>query len=222
MLSSADFIAVLARQRAVVKYVTLARIPIFMHNSGRIAVLASGGGSNARKIIEYFKQRDSAEVCLVVSDNSNAGVLGIASEHEIPSVIASKEQRQDGNWFSGLLKDYDVNFIALAGYLKMIPEALTKEYTGRMVNIHPALLPKFGGKGMYGMNVHRAVVEARETESGITIHYVNENYDEGAVIFQDRCPVHSDDSPEQVQARVLRLEHANYPRVIEETLLEVD
>ena len=184
----------------------------------RIAIFVSGGGSNARVMIDRFRAHpeDGVEVAMVVSNKASAGALTIAAERGIPSVVVKRSDWASGEELLAALKDYRVDLIVLAGFLWLIPPYLVQAYPKRIVNIHPALLPKYGGKGMYGHHVHAAVKAAGETEGGITIHYVNENYDEGAVIFQATVPLEPDDTPEQIAERVLRLEHANYWRVVKD------
>lgn len=184
----------------------------------RIAVFASGGGSNARSIMEYFKNSDDISVALVISNKNDAGVLGIATEFGVPSRVVNRAEFQDQTAFLALLASHRINFIALAGFLWLIPPYLVAAFQDRIVNIHPSLLPKFGGKGMHGMHVHEAVKAAGETESGMTIHFVNERYDEGAVVFQARCPVAPEDTASDIARKVLVLEHRHYARVIEELL----
>lgn len=179
-----------------------------------IAIFASGGGSNAEVIIEHFQNSDTAKIALIVSNNSNAYVIERAKNHDIPCVVHSKEDADNGVLVV-TLKEFGIDFIVLAGYLKRIHPDLVTNYPNRIVNIHPALLPKFGGKGMYGMNVHRAVVEANEKTSGITIHYVNENYDEGNIIEQHACLIEREATPETVQKQVLELEHKYFAQSIE-------
>lgn len=186
----------------------------------RIAIFVSGGGSNARVMIDRFQAHpeDGVEVVLLVSNKATAGALTVAAERGVPSLVVTR-----GDWAAGTelltaLREYRVDFIVLAGFLWLIPAYLVKAFPDRIVNIHPALLPKYGGKGMYGRHVHRAVKEAGELESGITIHYVNENYDEGNVIYQAAVRLDPEDSPEQIGERVLRLEHANYWRVVRRLL----
>lgn len=182
-----------------------------------IAVFASGNGSNARAIIEYFKEHETVQLALIVSNKPDAGVLSIAEEYLIPSMVVNKTafQRPD---FADTLKEQGITFIALAGFLWLVPPALIQAFPNRMVNIHPSLLPKFGGKGMYGHKVHKAVLAAGEQETGISIHYVNEQFDEGKVIAQYHCPVHKDDTTEQLQKRVQQLEHRYFPGVIDHLL----
>lgn len=179
-----------------------------------IAIFASGGGSNAQKIIDHFKSVRQGEIALIVTDKHKAGVIKIAEEEDIPWYVHGSNDMEDGTLLT-LLEEDKIDFIVLAGYLKKIGQDLLDAFPKAIVNIHPALLPKFGGKGMYGMNVHKAVVAAGEVESGLTIHYVNENYDEGAIIEQFKCPIHKNDSANDVQQRVLALEHQHYPKVIE-------
>ena len=184
-----------------------------------IAIFASGGGSNAEVILNYFKKSSLAKVVLIVSDQKDAGVLKRAEAHEVPFYIHSSEDLKNGKLLE-VLEKYDADILVLAGYLRLIPKDLVESYKNKIVNIHPALLPKFGGKGMYGMNVHRAVLAAGEKESGPTIHFVNEQYDEGDIIAQFKCRVLPDDSPEDLQKRVLELEHANYAPCIENLISE--
>ena len=186
----------------------------------KLAIFASGAGSNARKIIEYFKGNPEIRVDLVVSNKSNAGVLNIAEEFNIPVLIIDKEQFFRGNNYIDELQEAGITFIVLAGFLWKVPVQLVQAYKGRMVNIHPALLPKYGGKGMYGSFVHEAVIAAGESESGITIHFVDELFDHGHHIFQATCPVEKSDTPETLAARVHQLEHQYYPEVLEKVLKE--
>lgn len=179
-----------------------------------IAIFASGGGSNAEVIIEHFKNSDAANITLIVTNKENAFVIERAKNHNIPYFIHTKEDVDNGNILAKL-NEFEIDFIVLAGYLKRIHPELITEYPNKIVNIHPALLPKFGGKGMYGMNVHKAVVEAQEETTGITIHYVNENYDEGNIIEQHACLIEPEASPESVQKQVLELEHKYFAQSIE-------
>lgn len=182
-----------------------------------IAIFASGGGSNAEVIINHFEQSTKGKIALIVTNNKNAYVIERAKNHNIPYYIHSKEEIENGG-IEALMKEHKIEFIVLAGYLKKISTGLVQDFPNKMVNIHPALLPKFGGKGMYGMNVHRAVVEAEEKESGITIHYVNENYDEGNIIEQHSCALEKGMDAEEVQKRVLELEHKYFASCIESLL----
>lgn len=182
----------------------------------KIAILASGNGTNAEAIIRYFQERGTARVVLVLTNRPTAPVLQRARGLDVPARCFTKEEWADGGPVLDCLRQHEVDFVVLAGFLLRIPAHLVQAYARRMVNIHPSLLPKFGGKGMYGDRVHEAVLAAGETESGITIHYTDEHYDEGTVICQYRCPVMPGDTPATLAARVHELEYAHYPRVIEE------
>lgn len=181
----------------------------------RIALFASGSGSNAENIIRYFSGKEDISVSLILSNKKDAFVHERALRLGIPSVTFGKTEFDDGLVIADFLRANRIDFIVLAGFLLKVSQPLLDAYPGSIINIHPALLPKFGGKGMYGDKVHRAVVEAGETESGITIHYVNENYDEGSIIFQAACPTFPEDTPEEVARKVHALEYAHFPRVIE-------
>jgi formyltetrahydrofolate-dependent phosphoribosylglycinamide formyltransferase len=184
----------------------------------QIAIFASGTGSNAQKIIDYFKKDDFVKVALIVCNNPNAGVLKIAEKENIPALIINKEKFFRADSYLGELKENKIDFIVLAGFLWKLPSVITHAYPRQIINIHPALLPKFGGKGMYGNNVHQAVITAGEKETGITIHYVDEQYDNGDIIFQAKCPVLPDDTPDLLAQRIHQLEYEHYPRVIENTI----
>ncbi len=181
----------------------------------RIAVFASGTGSNAARIANYFAHSHCARVHLVVSNKPQAPVLGLARARGIATHLISRDDFYNTEHLLSLLAEHEIGFIALAGFLWLVPPYLVRAYWRRMVNIHPALLPAYGGKGMYGMRVHEAVKAAGERETGITIHYVNEQYDEGDVIFQARCPVLPDDSAADIARKVQALEHEHYPKVLE-------
>lgn len=181
----------------------------------KIAIFASGTGSNAQKIIDFSKKSGIFEVSLIVCNKPGAGVLGIAEREGIPSLLIEKERFFRGDAFIPELKNFGVNMVVLAGFLWKIPENLIKMYRGHIINIHPALLPKYGGKGMYGHKVHEAVITAGETESGITIHQVDEIYDHGQIIAQATCEVLPTDTPDTLAQRIHQLEHANYPKTIE-------
>lgn len=183
-----------------------------------IAVFASGSGSNAENIARYFANSEKVRVALILSNNRNAGVHERMRKLGIPSLTFSREEFSEGKAILSKLKEYTIDLIVLAGYMNKITDPVLQAYPGRIINIHPALLPKFGGKGMYGMHVHEAVVATGEKESGITIHYVNENYDEGATIFQATCPVLPEDDAEKVADKVHALEYEHFPRVIKEVL----
>lgn len=184
----------------------------------RLAILASGSGSNAENIIRYFSVDKNVQIGLILSNKTEALVHQRALRLGVPSITLSKEILTDGSALSQILKNERIDFIVLAGYLLKIPVDLIAAFPNRIVNIHPALLPKFGGKGMYGEKVHQAVVDAKEHESGITIHLVNENYDEGSIVFQARCPVLPSDSAEDVAAKIHDLEYKHYPEVIGQLL----
>lgn len=184
-----------------------------------IAIFASGAGSNARRIIEYFKDSETVKIALIVCNKPGAGVLNIAQEHGIPTLLIEKEQFFRGNAYVDELREYHIDFIVLAGFLWKVPSALIRAFTEKIINIHPALLPKYGGKGMYGQFVHEAVIGAKDPESGITIHFVDEQYDHGSTIFRITCPVLPDDTPASLAQRIHELEHKHYPMVIEKLLL---
>lgn len=185
----------------------------------KIAIFASGAGSNASMIINRFCNHPTIQVALIVSNKSDAGVLMIAQENNIPTLILDKEHFFRGNAYANELKKAEIDLIVLAGFLWKIPSALIHAYPGKIINIHPALLPKYGGKGMYGLNVHQAVIDNKEKESGITIHYVDEQYDHGDIILQTKCPVREEETPLSLAASIQQLEHEHYPRVIEALLL---
>ncbi len=183
----------------------------------QMAIFASGTGSNAQKIIEYFNDNPQIKVGLIVSNKPEAGVLNIAKEEGIPSLVIDKEKFFKGNAYVDELKEKGIDFIVLAGFLWKIPSLLIKAYPNRMINIHPALLPKYGGKGMYGSRVHETVISAKEKESGITIHYVDDLYDHGKIIFQAKCAVEENDTPETLAKKIHLLEHENFSRIIEQS-----
>lgn len=186
--------------------------------SRNIAIFASGNGTNAENIIKYFSGNKDIKVKIVMANKADAFVLERAHRLGIPTLYINREQWADATHILTLLHEQQIDFIVLAGFLARIPDALLHSYPNRIVNIHPSLLPKFGGKGMYGNKVHEAVVAAGETESGITIHYLNEHYDEGQIIAQYRCPVMPNDTPQDVATRVHALEYEYYPKVIEQLL----
>lgn len=185
----------------------------------RLGIFASGRGSNAEKIIEYFANSAEISVDLIVTNKKDAKVLDLASKHAIPQfIIASKSTFTKTDSLVQALQERGVTHVILAGFLWLIPANLIKAYPDKIINIHPALLPNYGGKGMYGLNVHKAVKANEETQSGITIHLVNERYDEGVHLSQKTCELNPNDSPEDIAQKVLALEHYHYPRVIEEYL----
>ena len=180
-----------------------------------IAVFASGSGTNAENIIRYFAASDTARVALIVCDNPEAGVLQRADKHNIEHKTLKRAEIRQGDALAALLREKHIDYIVLAGFLCLIPESLVEAYRGRIVNIHPSLLPAYGGKGMYGGRVHEAVIAAGERESGITIHSVDEHYDNGNILAQFRTEVRPDDTPATLAARIHALEYEHYPRIIE-------
>jgi phosphoribosylglycinamide formyltransferase-1 len=184
----------------------------------RILIFASGSGSNAENIIKYFENKPTGTVAAVFSNNSNAGVLDKAKKLSVPTVIFSKDDLNSGKVLQNVF-EFQPDLIVLAGFLLKFPQNLIESYPNAVINIHPALLPKFGGKGMYGMYIHIAVVENKEIETGITIHYVNENYDEGNIIFQQNVALLESDTPESVAAKIHELEQKHFPEIIEKLLL---
>lgn len=184
----------------------------------RIAIFASGAGSNAEKVIEHFRANEDIEIALIVTNRGKAGVLTIAEEEGIPSMIIDRTYFYDSEQMLFELRQHCIDFVVLAGFLWLIPKYLIKFYQHKIVNIHPSLLPKFGGKGMYGMHVHQAVIDAHEKQSGISIHYVNEAFDEGAIIFQTSTVVDEEDTAEDVRAKVQLLEHQYFPSIIEKVV----
>ena len=183
-----------------------------------LAIFASGTGTNAARIIDHFRDHPSIRVSLIVCNKPGAGVLGVAEREGIPALLIEKEHFFRGGAYVDRLTDKRIDLIVLAGFLWKIPEALVKAWPGRIVNIHPALLPKYGGKGMYGKFVHEAVIAASEKESGITIHYVDEQYDHGKPIFQARVMVEPGDTPETLAKKIHLLEYEHFPRIIEEVI----
>lgn len=188
----------------------------------RIAIFASGSGSNAQKIMEHFKYSEDAEVALVLANVSDAYVLQRADNFEIPSHVFDKNDFFNTDDVLAMLQNLSIDLIVLAGFLWLVPKNLLESYPNRIINIHPALLPKFGGKGMYGDRVHKAVMEAKETEHGITIHYVNEKFDDGEVIQQAKFKVEPTDTLEMIKFKGQQLEHIHYPKVIEQLVKKLD
>ena len=187
----------------------------------RIAIFASGSGSNAQKLMEHFNRSNDVEIALVLTNNPDAYVLQRADNFEIPSHIFDRHEFYHTDNIIDLLKNLEVDLIVLAGFLWLIPKNLIAEYPGRIVNIHPAILPKYGGKGMYGDFVHHAVLEAGEPEGGITIHYVDENYDEGEYIYQAKYRIDKGDSLEMIKFKGQQLEHQHYPRIVETLIKKI-
>ncbi len=183
-----------------------------------IAVFASGSGTNAENIIRFFRPGKNINVKLIVSNKLSAKVLERAKNHNIAHSVFTREQFYQSDNVLLELDRYDIDFLVLAGFLWMVPENLIKKFPYRIINIHPALLPKYGGKGMYGSKVHETVIANKEKESGITIHYVNERYDEGNIIFQATCPIAEGDTAEMLASKIHKLEYEHFPRVIEEVV----
>jgi phosphoribosylglycinamide formyltransferase 1 len=184
----------------------------------RIVIFASGSGTNTQNIMEHFQQVELAKVVLVLSNKKSAKVLGRAKAFQTKASSFTKEELNSEEGVLKTLKFVKPDLIVLAGFLLKIPPIILAEFPDKVINIHPALLPKYGGKGMYGAYVHEAVVANNETESGITIHYVNEKYDEGAIIFQESVAISEKDTPDDVAAKIHELEHDHFPKVIENIL----
>ena len=184
----------------------------------KIAIFASGSGSNAENIVRHFSNHPTTEVGLILTNNSNAFVLERAKKLDVKSLVFNQHDFSKTDEIVRFLTKNDVNWVILAGFLLKIPQNLINAFPNRIINIHPALLPKFGGKGMYGNHVHKAVIDAKEKESGITIHYVNENYDEGKIIFQARCTVKENDTYNDLAQKIHLLEQEHFPKVIEQVI----
>ena len=184
----------------------------------KIAILASGSGTNAENIVKYFKNSTLCKVELILSNKNNAYVLERAKQLGVHSFVFSANQLNETTLVDDLLEENCIDFIILAGFLLKIPQRILDKYPSKIINIHPALLPAHGGRGMYGMNVNRAVIEAGEPESGITIHLVDEHFDNGQIIFQAKCSISKDDTPEDLAVKIHLLEQLHFPRVIEEFL----
>ena len=186
----------------------------------KIAIFASGSGSNAENIIQYFAQKPQFCVKSVFCNVPDAYVLERAKKYRIPTFVFNREEFRNPDKVFRQLQEQEIDFIVLAGFLWLMPSFITAAWPNKIVNIHPALLPAYGGKGMYGHHVHEAVIAAGEKESGITIHYVNDHYDQGAIIFQAKCPVLPTDTPDDLATRVHELEYRYFPQIIEETILK--
>lgn len=186
----------------------------------KIAIFASGSGSNAENIIQHFAQKPQFCVKSVFCNVPDAYVLERAKKYRIPSFVFNREEFRNPDKVFRQLQEQEIDFIVLAGFLWLMPSFITAAWPNKIVNIHPALLPAYGGKGMYGHHVHEAVIAAGEKESGITIHYVNDHYDQGAIIFQAKCPVLPTDTPDDLAARVHELEYRYFPQIIAETILK--
>jgi len=185
----------------------------------RIVIFASGSGTNAENIIKHFQRSTVITVVQVLSNKKDAKVLERVNRLNIKHIHFNRQDFYDSDTILDLVKE-QADFIILAGFLWKVPEAIIRSFPNKIINIHPALLPKFGGKGMYGMRVHQSIIDQKEKETGITIHYVNENYDEGAIIFQKKVSVSKDDTPETVAHKVHQLEYEYFPKIIEKVILE--
>lgn len=185
----------------------------------KVAVFASGNGTNAEKIFDQFKDHPQIEVALLFANKTGVGVLERANRYNIPSVVFNRADFYHSDVVLKRLKEEQIDLVVLAGFMWLVPEQLVNAFPDRIVNIHPALLPKYGGKGMYGMHVHEAVKAANEMETGITIHFVNQHYDEGSIIAQFACAIDPNDSATEIARKVQLLEHENYPKVIAEVVL---
>jgi len=183
-----------------------------------IAIFGSGNGSNAENIIKYFRSHQNISIKIIVSEKQNAKIIDIAKKWKLDTLIIQDKFINSTEDIFKKINYYKINFIVLAGFLLKIPEKLINSFPKSIINIHPSLLPKFGGKGMYGLNVHKAVLDANEKKSGITIHYVNNKYDDGKILFQAKCPVLKNDSPKLLSKRVQKLEHQFYPLIIEKII----
>ncbi|THU42058.1 phosphoribosylglycinamide formyltransferase [Niastella caeni] len=186
-----------------------------------VAIFASGTGTNAQKLIDHFRHHQQIKIALIVCNKPGAGVLTIAQKENIPSLIIEKEKFFRGNAYVDELKQHNINFIVLGGFLWKVPVLLIQAFPQRIINIHPALLPNYGGKGMYGRFVHEAVITAKEKESGISIHYVDELYDHGQLIFQARCVIEADETADSLAQKIHSLEHEHYPLIVEKVIREL-
>jgi len=186
----------------------------------KIVIFASGSGSNAENIINYFKENDNVNVACVFTNNNKAGAIERAKKHNIPIEIFTKNDFQDQKFMNRITK-YSPDLIVLAGFLLKVPDYLITFFPKKIINIHPSLLPKYGGKGMYGVNIHKAVFENNEHNSGITIHFVNEHYDQGTIIFQKQVDISDCNSTEQIATKIFALEHKHFPLVIEKILFPI-
>jgi len=186
-----------------------------------LTIFASGNGSNAENIFNYFKNSDLVRVGLVITDNPKAFVIQRCRKFSVPCLVLSQRLLTDSDFMLGVLRDFRTNFVVLSGYIKLVPEYIVAAFDHRIVNIHPSLLPKHGGKGMYGMRVHQSVIDSGDKESGITVHFVDNFYDNGSAIFQAKVPVEPGDTPESLAEKVHALEYKYYPQVIEDTVKKV-
>jgi phosphoribosylglycinamide formyltransferase-1 len=184
-----------------------------------VAVFASGNGSNAENLFHYFSDHEAIEVKLLICNKHNAPVVNKANERGIPVEIITNEEIEQGSPALAILKQYGIDWIILAGFLRKVPAVVIQHFSDKIINIHPSLLPKFGGKGMYGMHVHKAVSESGELESGITIHLVNEEFDKGKILAQFSVPLTANESPEKIAAKIHELEQNHFPYIVEQTIL---
>ena len=184
----------------------------------KIAILVSGTGTNAINIIEYFEKNSVADVALVVSNKTDALAVEKAQNKGVKTIVFNNESFKKNSIVLNYLKSKSIDFIVLAGFLMKVPNDIIHAYPNKIVNLHPSLLPKYGGKGMYGNHVHRAVIEAQESESGISIHFVNEEYDEGAIIFQAKVSIEKEDSVEVLAQKIRQLEHRFFPKIVEQVI----
>ncbi len=187
----------------------------------RIAIFASGDGTNTEKLIKHFKGNPNISVELIISNSTKAGVIKLAQKNEIQYSVINKSLLTNNSYMTSLLNLYDIDFIVLAGFLLLMPPFLVKMYDQRMINIHPALLPKHGGKGMYGLNVHQSVISAGDAETGVTIHYVNESFDKGKIIFQEKIKVDRRDTAEKLAKKVQEIEHKILPEWTERLIQQM-
>ncbi|WP_439881188.1 phosphoribosylglycinamide formyltransferase [Pontibacter sp. MBLB2868] len=187
-----------------------------------IVIFASGSGSNAQRLLEHFERHPEIRVAALFSNNPKAYALQRAETYHVPALLFSRDEFYNSDKVLRQVQQFKPDLIVLAGFLWLVPQSLLHAFPDKIINIHPALLPRYGGKGMHGLNVHTAVVQAGDSESGITIHRINEEYDKGEFILQEYCPVHPEDTPEELAARVLQLEHKYLPLVVEKLLLEKD
>jgi phosphoribosylglycinamide formyltransferase-1 len=203
------------QQGGVIKPLFLSEIELIMV---KIGIFASGEGTNAQRFMDYFKSHKNITISLIVTNNPKAKVIERAKAMGVPYLVIDKEAFYNSNKVVEELK-HKIDFIVLAGFMWMVPENLIKAFHNKMVNVHPALLPAYGGKGMYGMHVHEAVIKNKEKNSGITIHYVNEHYDEGEIIFQKECTIQPSDTPQTLAKKIHQLEYEYYPQTVEKLLL---
>ena len=186
-----------------------------------IAIFASGSGTNAENIMHFFRTNPFGQVKLVLTNRADALVVSRAQSNDIEVVVFDKRQLSESDEVLTILKEREISFIVLAGFLWLVPPSILEAYENKIVNIHPALLPKYGGKGMYGKFVHEAVIRAGDRVSGITIHRVNQHYDEGDILFQATCPVDPEDTPQRLAEKIHQLEYEHFPKVIEQLLQEL-